>query len=172
MRAYFAILGLTALPASTTAMASMQDSVGSAITQPLRDTRLEKYKIPEALQLAASAPYSNANTGSCATILGEIDRLTAALGPDADASHHRQGEGATTAAVAARTAVNSLIPGLGIVRMITGADKEQRRAEAAVYAGSTRRAYLKGIGLMRRCSVPAAPTAAAVAEAPRLERER
>ena len=72
-------------------------------------------------------------------------------------------------AVAARTAVNTLIPGLGIVRVITGADKQQRRVEAAVYAGSTRRAYLKGIGLARGCKAPAAPTAAAVADRPELQ---
>ncbi|WP_242139811.1 hypothetical protein [Sphingomonas sp. CARO-RG-8B-R24-01] len=155
----------------TMASAGGQDSVGRAITQPLRDTRLKNQKIPAVLQLAASAPYSGANTGSCSAILAEVRRLEAALGPDADSARRAKGEGSAVAAVAARTAVNSLIPGLGIVRVITGADKEQRRAEAAVYAGSIRRAYLKGIGRMKRCGTPAAPTAAAIADTPELDRE-
>lgn len=156
------VLALT--PALAHAASAQDDNVGKAITQPLRDTRIKEEKIPEILQLAASAPYSSAHTNSCAAIAGEVGRLDQALGRDVDAQGVTKSQRSEMAAVAARTAVNTLIPGLGIVRVLTGADKQQRRVEAAVYAGSVRRAYLKGIGLARRCPVPAAPTREAVAD--------
>ena len=158
------LMAMALTPMSAFAADSVQDDVGKAVTQPLRDTRIVDKKIPDILQLAASAPYSSANTQSCAAIAGEVRRLDDALGRDVDAPGVTKSERAEIAAVAARTAVNTLIPGLGIVRVLTGADKQQRRAEAAVYAGSVRRAYLKGMGLARRCGVPAAPTAQAVAD--------
>ena len=173
MRRTHALSGLGSIalmlaPVAAQAAGPQDDSVGKAVTQPLRDVRIADKKIPPILQLAASAPYSSQNTRSCAAIAGEVRRLNAALGTDVDVPGQPKGEGSALAAVAARTAVNTLIPGLGIVRVITGADKQQRRVEAAVYAGSTRRPYLKGIGLARGCKVPAAPTAAAVADRPEL----
>lgn len=161
-------IALMLAPVVVQAAGPQDDSVGKAVTQPLRDVRIADKKIPPVLQLAASAPYSSVNTRSCAAIAGEVRRLNAALGTDVDAPGQPKGEGSALAAVAARAAVNTLIPGLGIVRVITGADKQQRRVEAAVYAGSTRRAYLKGIGLARGCPAPAAPTRAAVADRPEL----
>ncbi len=147
------------------APAQQQDtSVRRAATQPLRDTRLQKEKIPESLLLAASAPYSAEGTRTCAQIADQIATLTAALGDDVDVEGKKKGEGAYVASAATKAAVNTLIPGLGLVRVITGADKAQRRAEAAAYAGSVRRAYLKGLGLSKGCRAPAAPTAAAVAD--------
>ena len=158
------VVALMATPVAVHADKAQDDGIGKAVMQPLRDTRIKDEKIPEILQLAASAPYSSANTRSCAAIADEVRRLDAALGRDVDAPGVSKNERAELAAVAARTAVNTLIPGLGLVRVITGADKQQRRVEAAVYGGSVRRAYLKGIGLARRCSAPAAPTAEAVAD--------
>lgn len=171
MRRIFVVIGSVAVLLAPAAGQAQQqgDSVGSAVTQPLRDVRIADKKIPPVLQLAASAPYSSQNTRSCAAIAGEVRRLNAALGADVDVPGKRKGEGAQVAAVAARTAVNTLIPGLGLVRVITGADKQQRRVEAAVYAGSVRRAYLKGLGLARGCPAPAAPTRAAVADRPELQ---
>ena len=156
------LIALTLTPTTVQAGAQQEDGVGKAVMQPLRDTRIAEKKIPDILQLAASAPYSSVNTRTCAAIMGEVRRLDDALGRDVDAPGVRKSERAELAAVAAWTAVNTLIPGLGIVRVITGADKQQRRVEAAVYAGSVRRGYLKGIGLARGCAVPAAPTREAV----------
>lgn len=148
-----------------TAPAQQQDeSIRRAATQPLRDARLQKDKIPEALLLAASAPYSADGTRTCAQIADQIATLTAALGDDVDVEGKKKGEGAYIASAATKAAVNTLIPGLGLVRVVTGADKAQRRAEAAAYAGSVRRAYLKGLGLSKGCRAPAAPAAAAVAD--------
>lgn len=147
---------------------SVRSGVEREATQPLRDTRLQKDKIPEILQLAASAPYSSVGTRNCASIASEIGKLNAVLGADADAAAPQKGEGAAVAAAGARAVVNTLIPGLGLVRVITGADKAQRRVEAAVYAGSVRRGYLKGLGLSKGCRPPAAPSAASIADTPEL----
>ncbi|WP_176498111.1 hypothetical protein [Sphingomonas sp. HMP6] len=156
------LMAIMLTPVAAQAGAPQESSLGKAVTQPLRDTRIKDEKIPEILQLAASAPYSSVNTRTCKSIAGEVRRLDQALGRDVDAPEVTKNERSEMAAVAARTAVNTLIPGLGLVRVITGADKQQRRVEAAVYGGSVRRAYLKGIGQARRCGVPAAPTREAV----------
>lgn len=170
MRVKNVIGAATAIAMLATAGAAQQkdNSVGRAATQPLRDTRIEKDKIPEALLLASSAPYSADGTRTCAQIASQIATLNAALGDDVDVEGKKKGEGAYVASAATKAAINTLIPGLGLVRVITGADKAQRRAEAAAYAGSVRRAYLKGIGLTKGCRFPAAPTAAAVADRPEL----
>lgn len=168
----FPLVGATALIATLASAVPAQqkqdDSLKRAATQPLRDTRIQKEKIPEALLLAASAPYSLDGTRTCAQIADQIDTLDAALGDDVDVPSAKKGEGAYVASAATKAAINTLIPGLGLVRVITGADKAQRRAEAAAYAGSVRRAYLKGLGLSKNCRPPAAPTAAAVADKPEL----
>ncbi|MBX9797019.1 MAG: hypothetical protein K2Y03_09060 [Sphingomonas sp.] len=162
------ILALVALPAIAAAQVRNDDSVGRAATEPLRDTRIEKDKIPPVLLMAQSAPYSMTNTRSCAQITDQVAQLTKALGDDVDIPGKPKGEGAAVAAAATRAAVGALIPGLGVVRVITGADKAQRRAEAAVHAGTVRRSFLKGLGAARGCRAPAAPTPAALAEQPEL----
>lgn len=145
-----------------------KDSVGRAATQPLRDTKIMKDKIPEVLLLAVSAPYSSVNTHTCAAIAGEVRALTEVLGDDVDVPGKKKGEGAYIASAATKAAIGTLIPGLGLVKVITGADKAQRRAEAAAYAGSVRRAYLKGLGLSKGCRPIAAPNPEAVADVPEL----
>lgn len=170
MRRFPVLMALSLAGALGAAAAAQQrdDSVGHAATQPLRDTRIKNDKIPDTLLLAASAPYSSANTRTCAQIAAQVQDLNAALGDDADVEGKKKGEGAYVASAATKAAINTLIPGLGLVKVITGADKAQRRAEAAAYAGSIRRAYLKGIGLSKGCKPNAAPYAAAVADQPEL----
>lgn len=162
---------LLAATASSSAAQRKNDSVGRAATEPLRDARIVKDKIPEALLLAQSAPYSGADTRNCAAIGRAVERLNAALGDDADVEGKPRGEGAYIAAAATRAAINTFIPGLGLVKVLTGADKAQRRAEAAAYAGAVRRAFLKGVGQARGCRPVAAPYPAAVAERPELPPE-
>ena len=147
-------------------MPSRRAAIERAATSPLRDTRIKDDKIPLILQLAASAPYSLKGITNCASIAAEVGKLNTALGTDVDIPGKKKGEGSAIAAEAAGEAVRSIIPGLGLVRVVTGADKQQRRVQAAVYAGSVRRGYLKGIGLSRHCSVPAAPTKAAQLDTP------
>lgn len=170
MRAPLITLSILAIPAIALGQTATTkpDSVGRAATEPLRDTKLMKEKIPEILQLAVSAPYSLDGMRSCAAIAAEVGRLDEALGADIDTPAKRRGESAEIAAAAARATVNTLIPGLGLVKVITGADRAQRRAEAAVYAGAVRRGYLKGVGLQKGCKPRAAPLHAAVIDRPEL----
>ena len=160
------LLASALLSAGTAAAQNQRGPVESAATQPLRDTRISEDRIPEVLQLAASAPYSTRGLESCAAIRAEIARLDSALGPDADADGIEPRRATEIAAAATRLAVNTLIPGLGIARVVTGADRQQRRAEAAVHAGSIRRSFLKGLGSARGCRPPAAPTRAATEARP------
>ncbi|MBY0583192.1 MAG: hypothetical protein K2P68_09790 [Sphingomonas sp.] len=156
------------IPAIGQTAQTQPDSVERAATQPLRDAKIQKDKIPEVLQLAVSAPYSIDNMRTCRAIAIEVGKLNEALGDDVDRPAKRRGESSEIAAAAARAAVGAFIPGLGLVKVLTGADKAERRVEAAVYAGSVRRGYLKGVGLMRGCKPPAAPLPAAVADKPEL----
>ena len=164
------LIPMLALPLLATAPAAAQEKSGveRAATAPLRDTRIKDDKIPEILQLAASAPYSLKGTSTCAGISAEVRKLDTALGTDVDVPAKKKGEGSAIAAAAAGEAVKSIIPGLGLVRVVTGADKQQRRVEAAVYARAVRRGYLKGIGLSRHCPLPAAPTRQAQLDTPEI----
>ncbi|MDF0489905.1 hypothetical protein PX554_17355 [Sphingomonas sp. H39-1-10] len=164
----FVIAGLLIAPVTAATAQQNNNGLGHVVTQPLRDTRIKDEKIPAVLQRAASAPYSAVGTQNCAAITAQIRDLNGALGADVDTPAKQKGEGSAIAAAGARAVVGTLIPGLGLVRVITGADKAQRRAEAAVYAGAVRRGYLKGLGLAKRCRVPAAPTAASLAAKPEL----
>lgn len=143
-----------------------QSPVERAATQPLRDTRIRDDQIPDILVLAASAPYSTQGMRNCAAIAAEVARLDEVLGADADAAGAEPGRGAEIAAAATRAAIGSIIPGLGLIRVVTGADRQQARVEAAVQAGTIRRSFLKGIGAQRGCSPPAAPTREARSAAP------
>ena len=165
-------LAASAAPLAAQRAQTQPDTVGREAMEPLRDTGIKKTKIPEVLQYVASAPYSPVDMKSCAAIAREVRDLDAALGRDIDQPEQQRGQASELGAVAARAAVNTLIPGLGIVKVITGADKAQRRAEAAVYAGAVRRGFLKGVGLQRGCKPPAAPLSDAVHEVPELDSDR
>lgn len=161
--------GLAAMLLTTPAMAQQQkQSVGDGAQAPLRDLRINEKKIPDVLLLAASAPYSSQGTKSCAQIRAGIANLNAVLGTDADAPSAKGGNGGAIAAAGSRAIIGTLIPGFGLVRMVTGADKQEKRVTAALYGGTIRRAYLKGLGVSKGCKPPAAPTATARAAVPSL----
>ncbi|WP_313536564.1 hypothetical protein [Sphingomonas sp.] len=154
-----------------TAPVAAQQNVGDGAKAPLRDLRIDEKKIPEVLLLAASAPYSSQGTKSCTQIRAGIAELNGVLGADADAPEARNGKGGEIAAAGSRAIVGALIPGFGLVRMITGADKQEKRVSAAIYGGTIRRAYLKGLGLSKGCKPPAAPAATARAAVPKIPAE-
>ena len=63
---------------------------------------------------------------------------------------------------AGQSAVSMFIPGTGLIRQISGAAAAEKHARTAVYAGSIRRGFLKGLGQTKRCAPPAAPLPAAL----------
>ncbi len=165
-----AVLGLTAC-------ASKPDTgarVGSAAAAPLNDLNLVKDKIPQALLDAQGAPYKRPADSSCTGLLAAIQPLDEALGPDIDAPSQRAeqgliekgGEAAGDAAVdALRRTAEGLLPFRGWLRKLSGAERYSREVAAAVMAGRSRRAFLKGMGAAQSCPVPPATAASAASPA-------
>lgn len=127
---------------------------------PLRDLNLAKDPIPEVLIRASAAPYAGDGMKQCAAIGADIAELDAVLGPDLDIAEGDDDR--ISVGRLARSAVGSLLPFRGIVRELTGAADHQREFEQAIYAGSIRRGYLKGLGQQKGCAYPARPAFAAV----------
>jgi hypothetical protein len=140
-----------------------QGSVQGAATTPLRDLNVMKVEIPDILLEAARDPYKRPpRNWRCATLVGLLRPLEAALGPDldqpADDDRDLTDRGKSTALSVAGDLAGSAIPFRGVVRRLSGAASHDRRVQEAILAGSVRRAYLKGLGEARGCPAPAAPT--------------
>lgn len=116
-------------------------------------------EVPEKLLAIQGDPYSLAGLGKCAAIIREVTELNEVLGPDVneqvDKSLGKKRE--ETAGRVAGNVAGSIIPFGGLIGEVTGANAERRRYAFAVYAGTVRRGFLKGIGLQRGCKAPARP---------------
>lgn len=116
-------------------------------------------EVPAKLLAIQGAPYSLSGLGTCAAIIREVTELDAVLGPDvnetADKSKAKKRE--ETAGRVASSVAGSVIPLRGLIGEVTGANAERRRYAEAVYAGTVRRGFLKGVGLERKCKAPARP---------------
>lgn len=114
---------------------------------------------PAKLLAIEDNPYSLAGLGKCAAIIREVTELNAVLGPDVneqvDKSRDKKRE--ETAGRVAGNVAGSIIPFGGLIGEVTGANAERRRYAYAVYAGTVRRGFLKGVGLQRGCKAPARP---------------
>jgi hypothetical protein len=150
---------LAALAAPVAAQVQDERTPASIIESPLTDANLKKKHIPPVLIAAQAQPYATTGLTSCRRIAAAVTDLDAALGKDVDApnSGKKPNEGTELALDAGQDTINSLIPGRFIIRRLTGAADAQRKAVAAVYAGSVRRGFLKGLGEARHCPPPAAP---------------
>ncbi|RJF93676.1 hypothetical protein [Sphingomonas cavernae] len=134
-----------------------EDAAKSIVTDPLEDTNIQGKKIPAALSRIGDNPYSRSGTQSCQAIASAVTELDGALGPDFD---EPPASGPSTDAKAISTAKDvafGFIPGRGLIREVSGANKAEQRYNHAVYAGLARRAFLKGMGAQRGCKAPAAP---------------
>jgi hypothetical protein len=126
-----------------------------AATTPLRDLNLTRDKVPPLLERTMSHPYATAGVRTCQQIAARVRELDGVLGADVDQAA-AGGKDSTSAWLTGELA-GSIIPGEGILRHVTGADKNSRHFAAAVYAGSVRRGFLKGLGASKGCHPPAAP---------------
>jgi hypothetical protein len=144
-----------------------EGTLAEAAAMPLEDVNLKKTRIPEVLKRAVANPYDPHGAGDCRGIAGEVARLDAALGPDADevappdnrSDMERTADTAHSAAVVVvREGVKSAIPFRGWVRQISGAARQEKQVLEAINAGGVRRGYLKGIGMRLNCAPPAAPS--------------
>lgn len=143
-----------------TAVTQDQVSVGDVATTPLSDFNIKKDEVPAVLVTAREKPYALGGMTRCSAITTEIAQLDAVLGDDIDISRDDGGSNIRMGNVA-KSLVRSLIPFGGVIRELSGANAQERKWEEAIYAGSVRRAFLKGIGQQRGCKYPARSATAA-----------
>jgi hypothetical protein len=152
------LAGLMPLPAAAQSVGETAEQVGKSaeniVTKPLKDANIVKAEIPPKLQAIMNDPYSLKGLSTCAQFSTEIAQLTKVLGPDVDAVKPKSGNSASEAVLSEieRTA-GGFIPGSSIIRKVSGAEAQEKKAKAAVYAGSLRRAYLKGTARAKGCKV-------------------
>lgn len=125
------------------------------VATPVTDLNLRKGEIPPILLAAQDEPYTLAGMKRCSAIAAEIQRLDAVLGDDIDTAQARDKR--ISPGQVAQSVIGSFIPFRGLIREISGANESERKLQYAIYAGSSRRAFLKGVGLQRGCASPARP---------------
>lgn len=153
--AFAASLILLAFASPAAAQSGMQqDSVGEdavdAVTQPLSDLNLRGKDIPQILLTAQEQPYDLVGMEECSALRTEVARLNDVLGPDADEPEDEAGILNRGLRVGGDV-LGGMIPFRGLVRQISGAKAEEKRWEAAVYAGVARRSFLKGYMAGKGC---------------------
>lgn len=141
-----------ALPA---AAQTLKDDAGDIAKTPLEDVGLSKEELAQVLIEAADDPYAPIEGTTCNDLVREVARLDTALGQDYDLAG-KEGTGMSGKKIA-KGVVGSFIPFRSLVREVSGAAGDKRKAEAAVRAGLARRSYLKGLGQGRGCDYPARP---------------
>ncbi len=157
----FAALSTAALAVSATAYAQQgapEDSTikdtANQVTEPF-----DGKEAPPKLLAIQGDPYSLAGLGKCSALIREVTELNEVLGPDVNevVDKDREKKREETAGRVAGSLAGSIIPFRGLIGEVTGANAERRRYAAAVYAGTVRRGFLKGVGLQRGCKAPARP---------------
>jgi hypothetical protein len=155
---HVAIALLAAVLASGPLPAQSAEQVGKSAetiaTKPLKDANVIKTEIPPELLAIMNNPYSLQGLSTCAQFSAEIAKMTKVLGPDVDAQTPTKDDSASEMVLSQieKTAGN-LVPGTGLIRKVSGAEAQEKKAKAAVYAGSLRRAYLKGTARAKGCKV-------------------
>lgn len=129
------------------------------VMSPLSDVNLHKKKVPTVLEAALADPYDLTGIQTCAGFATVIESLDAALGDDIDVAREKTDDEkmGNSAGTIVKSVIGSFIPFRGIIREISGANAQQRAWERALYAGSVRRAFLKGMGQSKGCAYPARP---------------
>lgn len=158
----------------------VREGFNDAVQAPLEDLNLKRHEIPPVLIRAEKNPYDLADLATCESIAADVGALDDALGPDLDEppppitkDQKRGDQGAKATLDVVRGASESVVPFRYWVRRLTGAERHSQAVQAAIKAGSERRAYLKGIGMRKNCAPPAAPSwFKPVPEAPRRRRPR
>lgn len=145
--------GLHAQSVSETA-GQVGKSAENIVTKPLKDANVMKSEIPPELLAVMDNPYSLKGLSTCAQYSAEIARMTKVLGPDVDAVKAKSGDSASEMVLSeVEKVAGGLVPGSSIIRKVSGADAQEKKTKAAVYAGSLRRAYLKGTARAKGCKV-------------------
>jgi len=127
------------------------------VTKPLSDLNLKKGEVPPILLDAREKPYSLVGLRTCKAIQSEVGQLNAALGDDIDVSIEKTRDEKRGNAVGnvAKSVITAFIPFGGVIREVSGAAANDRQMQVLLYAGASRRAFLKGYGQARGCRYPA-----------------
>jgi hypothetical protein len=150
-----ALISTSGTVMAQTAVAPKPVTATDVAAAPVDTLNLRKEKTAPVLVAAKAHPYTLPGGGSCAALNRNVGQLNEALGPDIEEVTNPSEQQKRAAAIAgtARSVVNSLIPFGGIVREITGATAEEKRRAVFLYAGSVRRAFLKGYARAKGCRI-------------------
>ena len=138
----------------------VDDALGRAATRPLRDLNVMKPKIAPELAAIMANPYAVKSLRTCRQLNAEVNRMSGLVGPDVDdpALIGKKGRDPVEQLFdSAEGITGSLVPGQGIIRQLTGANKAARQAAASRLAGQIRRSYIKGIMKARGCRLVPPP---------------
>lgn len=131
------------------------DTAENIATRPLKDMNIVKKKIPPELEAMMADPYSQKGLNTCRQLLDEVKKIDELIGPDVDSPEANADSRKQTPAEfvfgATEALAGSLIPFSGLIRYVSGAQKRERYAQAAVFAGAIRRSYIKGRARARGC---------------------
>lgn len=148
---------LIALPASAQTpnqpITKREPDAVDIATTPVGDLNLRKDEIPEILIEAQESPYDLTGLKRCDALITRINALDVVLGPDIDLQQDEAQR--ISAGRVAQSVVGSLIPFRGLVREISGANRQERLIQSAILAGIAQRAFLKGVGETKGCRYPA-----------------
>jgi hypothetical protein len=139
--------------AASTPITNNEVTATDVATTPLSDLNLRKKGIPQLLIDAERAPYTLAGLNSCPRIARAVSQLNAVLGEDVDVQVQRHGK--ITPGGVAQSVLGSFIPFRGVIRELSGANAHDRDVQAAIFAGTARRSFLKGVGQAKGCKYPA-----------------
>lgn len=145
-----------------------EDRLERAATRPLRDLNIMKPRLAAELEAIMAIPYDLTGLKTCRGLNNEVNRMTGLVGPDVDdPSLQTRGDREPVEVLldSAEGITGSLVPGQGIIRELTGANKAARHVAAARLAGQIRRSYIKGIMKARGCKLTLASPAQAQAQA-------
>lgn len=155
--AVLAVLASAAPAFAQTAVDPQNVKIEDVVLSPLADVNLKKKAMPRVLEAALTDPYDLSGIESCAGYATAIQDLDVALGDDIDVAHDKSNDEkmGNGAAAIAKSVIGSFIPFRGVIRELSGANAQERAWQRAIYAGSVRRAFLKGMGQSRGCAYPA-----------------
>lgn len=132
------------------------DTMSGVAQKPLQDLNIIKPEVDPYLEALMKNPYAMTGLKTCKNYKAAIARLDSVLGPDVDSAAAQNQTKQSPAEFALETGASvagSLIPLSGLIRKISGAEARQKYANAAVYAGGLRRAFVKGLAKGKGCRI-------------------
>jgi hypothetical protein len=128
-----------------------RESLGGAVSAPLRDLNLVRADIPPVLIQTLDNPYARPSSLSCERLAARIADLDAVLGEDYGAQDRATGDARPMLLSAVASTVTDLLPMRGWIRKLSGADRHEREVREAIRAGAVRRGFLKGLAKGHGC---------------------